>query len=525
IARDITTLVWLQHMRQESEQRLRQLTENISEVLWLADVEQGQMLYVSPACTTVWGIRREQLYEQPASLLDMVHAEDRERVIAAATRHPHGGFDEEYRVIRPDGEERWVHASTFPIRNSAGVIYRVAGIAKDITDYKRLMATEHEQRLLAEALRDIANALNSTRDMPEVLDRLLIHIEQVVPHDAAEIMLVKDGVARVVRSRGYDSRGFQEELEALRFPVHETPNLRYMSQTRKPLIISDVLDTNADTPTLKSSPALFWRSSAGVPICSRDEVMGFINLCSLTPYFFTPIHADRLQGFAEQAAIAIRNALLLEQARELAAHQERQRLARDLHDAVSQTLFSATITAEAFVRQWERDPASVGPKLADLHRLTRGALAETRAVLLELRPEALTDIGFEELLHQLAEAVQSRKRLDITLDLEKANMLSPDVKLVLYRIAQEALNNIMKHARASSVVIRLTRRDGHVMLDIRDNGQGFDPANIRPASLGLGFMRERAESIDAKLDIISAPGAGTQIVVTWPNQMGKGTTS
>ena len=250
IARDITTLVWLQNMRQESEQRLRQLTENISEVVWLSDVEQGQMLYVSAACSTVWGIRREQLYEQPASLLDMIHPDDRDRVMEAGRRHPHGGFDEEYRVIRPDGEERWVHSSTFPIRSSTGEIYRVAGIAKDVTDYKRLMATEHEQRLLAEAMRDIANALNSTRDMPEVLDRLLIHIEQVVPHDAAEIMLVKNGMARVVRSRGYDSRGLQVELEALEFPVEETPNLRSMSETRKPLIIPDVLDAAADTPAL-----------------------------------------------------------------------------------------------------------------------------------------------------------------------------------------------------------------------------------------------------------------------------------
>jgi PAS domain S-box-containing protein len=521
IERDITTLKWAQAARQESEQRLRQLTDNIDEVLWLRDVQTGQMLYVSAAFTTLWGGARDQLYERPHAFIEYVHPEDRERVLDAVQQYPKGDFDDEYRIVRPDGQVRWIRAHTLPIRNEAGEIYRVAGIAEDITEYKRLVHDEQEQRALAEALRDISNTLNRTVDMTEILDRLLTNIERVVPHDAAEIMLLDGERARIVRSRGYASRGLQEALNALDFTVSETPNLHYMHQSQKPLIVPDVEQTSEDR-ALKKSPALFWRSYAGVPICTKDEVIGFINLGSLTPYFFTPVHADRLQAFAEQAAIAIQNARMYEETRELAAHQERQRLARDLHDAVSQTLFAATITTETLLRKWERDPASVGPKLAELHQLTRGALAETRAVLLELRPESLTDINFKNLLEQLVEAIQSRKQLDILLELDYADDLSSELKLVLYRITQEALNNIVKHAQASQVNIHLTGDSARLILEIRDDGVGFDMINVQPTSMGLRIMRERAEGAGATIDIRSTPGEGTHIAVRWENHTGKG---
>lgn len=520
IERNITTLKWAQMARQESEQRLRQLTDSVDEVLWLRDAQTGQMLYVSAAFATVWGITRDRLYEQPDAFVEYVHPEDRDRVLESLQQHTKGGFHEEYRIIRPDGRESWIRAHTLPIKNEAGEVYRVAGIAEDITEYKILALAEQEQRALAEALRDIANALNSTVDMAEILDRLLINLERVVPHDAAEIMLIDGKQARIVRSRGYASRGLQEELERLDFSVSETPNLRYMHETQKPLIIPDV-EQVSEAYMLKVSPALFWRSYAGVPISTKGEVLGFINLGSLIPYFFTPIHADRLQAFAEQAAIAIHNARLHEETRELAAHHERQRLARDLHDAVSQTLFAATILTETLLRQWERDPTSIRKKLADLHQLTRGALAETRAVLLELRPESLIDISFESLLKQLSEAVQARKQLRILLQLEHTESLPPELKLVLYRITQETLNNIVKHAQATQVHIRLSREGTSFTYEISDNGVGFDTARLQPTSMGLGIMHERAESVGAAIDIRSAAGEGTKIVVKWDNFAGK----
>jgi len=518
IERDITMLKWAQAMQKENEERLRQLTENIDEVLWLKDVSTNQMLYVSPAYSTIWGASRKSLYENAASFLGIVNPEDRPRIQEALQQHPSGGFDEEYRIIPSDKKQRWIHARTFPIRNEQGEIYRVAGVAEDITEQKRLMIAEHEQRVLAEALRDTANALNSTLDMSEVLDRILANIKRVVPPDAAEIMLIENGVAHIVRSQGYADRGLQDELQCLSFSVASTPNLRYMTETKQPLIVPDIQHSTGDI-TLKMSPALFWRSYAGVPINTQDAVIGFINLGSITPNFFTPVHADQLQGFAEQAAIAIKNARLHEQVQELAAHRERQRLARDLHDAVSQTLFSASITAEALLRNWNRDPSAIGEQLADLHRLTRGALAETRAVLLELRPDTLMEIELEELVRQLIEAIRSRKHIDISLSInapkDAAYHMPPDLKLGLYRIIQESLNNVVKHSDATHVDMTLAYRDDHVRLDITDDGRGFDLEAVPPSSMGLRIMHERVETLGAALKIESQIGSGTHISVTW----------
>jgi signal transduction histidine kinase len=222
--------------------------------------------------------------------------------------------------------------------------------------------------------------------------------------------------------------------------------------------------------------------------------------------------------FADQAAIAIENARLYEQAQELAAVQERQRLARDLHDAVTQTLFSASLIAEVLPRLWERNADEGRRRLEELRQLTRGALAEMRTLLLELRPAALTEVGLGDLLRQLTEAITGRARVPITLIVEGQCPLPPDVQVALYRIAQEALNNIAKHSGATEATVTLHCQPDQVELCIRDNGRGFDQARVSPDRLGLGIMRERAESVGATFAIESRVGHGTRITVVWKDE-------
>lgn len=510
IARDITERHRAEEALAESEARFRQITENIHEVFWLRDLATNRVLYISPAYEEIWGLPRQALYDNPASFITAVHPADRERVLAAQANVKQVDFDVQYRIIRPDNTERWVHARSFPIRDASGKIYRIAGVAEDITERKYAEAMEVEQRRLAEALRDTANTLNSTIDLSEVLDRILENIGHVVPHDAAEIMLIEGDTACSVSRRSYTGEA-SEDAEDQRWKIAETPYLQYMIDTRQPVLLPDMITF----PDGIQVGGKLWRAAVSALISIQDERIGFIHLVSTTPHFFTPVHADRLGAFAEQCAIAIRNAQLHEQGQILAALQERQRLARDLHDSVTQTLFSATITAEALLRQWNSKPDKIHPRLEQLYSLIRGALAETRALLLELRPASLEDSDLSPLLFQLAEAIRSRRRIAIDVTAEEGLPLPGDVKLTLYRITQEALNNIAKHARATHATVQLYSAAHAIILSVIDNGRGFDPEQIRATSMGLGIMRERAEAIGAALHISTEIGKGTEIIVQW----------
>jgi len=385
-----------------------------------------------------------------------------------------------------------------------------AQLQAEIAERQRVEQMERDQRVLAEALRDSAAALNSTLNLDEVLDRILDNVERVVHHDVANIMLIENGITRVVRLRGYETlgEGVPEEVKAVRFPVDETANLRHMMDVGKWIIIPDV---RAYPGWGKSSTV----SYLGAPIRLGQEIIGFLALDSLTPGFFSELDAERLQAFADQAAIAIQNARLYSQAQAFATLQERQRLARDLHDAVSQTLFSASVIAESLPRLLTRDTTKVERGLTQLHQLTRGALAEMRALLVELYPAELVETDLSDLLRQLADSLASRTTTAIDLFVENVGPLPPDVQMALYRIAQEALNNVARHARATQVIIQLVGRAAGVEIHFTDDGCGFDETQAYPTHFGLANMRERAASIGAALAIRSHPGHGTDIILTW----------
>jgi ligand-binding sensor domain-containing protein/GAF domain-containing protein/two-component sensor histidine kinase len=289
-------------------------------------------------------------------------------------------------------------------------------------------------------------------------------------------------------------------------------------------------------------------SAALAPLTIKERVAGTLVLIKEDGKGgFSQADLDLLVAFADQAAIAIENARLYEEAHQVAASQERSRLARDLHDAVTQTLFSASLIAEVLPGLWENDPAEGRQLLGDLRQLTRGALAEMRTLLLELRPAALVEANLGDLLRQLAESVSGRTGIPVAVSLEGCPVpdLPDDVHVALYRIAQEGLNNVVKHAQAHRAEIRLwcaqleaaaARRSGaatksaaagpqkaraaaeppsRVKLTIADDGHGFDPGAVPLDHLGLGIIRERSQAIGAALRIDSRPGQGTAIEVDW----------
>jgi signal transduction histidine kinase/ligand-binding sensor domain-containing protein len=230
----------------------------------------------------------------------------------------------------------------------------------------------------------------------------------------------------------------------------------------------------------------------------------------------TRANARRLEERIAERTEALNNAneLLREKATQDAVAAERTRLARDLHDAVTQTLFSATLIADVLPDLWEKNRSEGDRRLQELRQLTRGALAEMRTLLVELRPNALVEIPLPTLLRQLTDALIGRARIDIQLRCNGEKKLPADVQVGLYRIAQESLNNIIKHSRATQAVVTLAMADT-VRLTVSDNGAGFDPSIVTPDHIGLRIMRERAESIGAQFRIDSQPGEGTQISVIW----------
>jgi signal transduction histidine kinase len=190
-------------------------------------------------------------------------------------------------------------------------------------------------------------------------------------------------------------------------------------------------------------------------------------------------------------------------------------LARDLHDAVTQSLFAARLQAETLLQRWQPESPAARRSLEDVYRLTRGALAEMRTLLLEMRPAALAQTSLDDLLRHLVEATEARTRTSIEAALHGRRSLPPDVTIALYRIAQEALNNAVRHSAARRITLTLRQTTGAVALTVEDDGCGFDPSRVGPEQLGLAIMRERAEAIGASLRVDGRIGRGTTVTATW----------
>jgi signal transduction histidine kinase len=259
-----------------------------------------------------------------------------------------------------------------------------------------------------------------------------------------------------------------------------------------------------------------FKALLAVPMIARDQIYGEMVLFYPEQHTFDEDEIQLVVAVCDQAALAIENARLRAQAAQTAVAAERSRLARDLHDAVTQTLFSASLIAEVLPRLLERDHEEGLRRLVDLRQLTRGALAEMRTLLLELRPATLTEVELQDLLRQLSEALTGRARIPVNLDVSgQVHPLPPDVQIVFYRVAQEALNNIFKHSAATDVKVRLEYEPDEVCLTVSDNGRGFDLTSVSAGRLGLKIMRERAESINANFGVTSLPDGGTRITLTW----------
>jgi signal transduction histidine kinase len=249
----------------------------------------------------------------------------------------------------------------------------------------------------------------------------------------------------------------------------------------------------------------------GVPLEANDRIIGMLTVSHNEPNFYTEHHASLLTAVATQVAVAIENARLYEQAQQLAAVEERQRLARELHDSVSQALYGIALGARTARTLLDREPAKAAEPVDYVLSLAEAGLAEMRALIFELRPESLEIEGLMAALDKQVAATAARYGLQVTADLAEEPEMDLAQKEIFYRIAQEALHNVVKHAHATKANVRFAAENGSYVLEVGDDGVGFDTNQSFPGHMGLVSMSERASSIGAELEVESKPGAGTVI--------------
>jgi len=382
---------------------------------------------------------------------------------------------------------------------------------------RRVEERTSELRMLLDITHDAA----ATLDLQPLVGLILDRVKEVVDYTGAALFVLDDSGEglNLLRYQG----PIPQHTLAYRWSLATHPHAHEVVTRARPVIINDVYSdhplaeafrraSKSDLGELRSD----WGSWMGVPMMLRDRVIGMLSVEIDQVNAYTGRHAELLLAVADHAAMAVENARLYERARGLAALEERQKLARELHDSVSQALFGIGLGARTARALLDRDPSKVADPLDYVVSLAEAALTEMRALIFELRPDALQQDGLVGILDKQAAALAARHKLNIETDLGSEPDATLEVKEALYRIGQEALHNAVRHAHATTIWVRLNQAGQGLTLEILDNGVGFDPEGSFPGHLGLQSMRERAARMGAVILVESAPGEGARLQVIVP---------
>ncbi len=500
------------------DQQYKSIFETAGDGLIVNDLETGLVVEANPAACTMYGYARDEFIGlHPTSFIHPDSSHQFTKYVQAVQSQ---GVNVAQQVhMRRDGSQFNIELSgtVYTNQGRAYLLNAVRDVSQRVSEeqmlQQRVEARTREQSTLLEISQTLASALELQPGL--ILDQLRV----IIDYTHAGLFKLEDSTLAALAMRGP-----QPLEEAMPFQIRlQSPEaLTMLFNGQRSTRIADV--HSADPPArflhyllddqasilLEGVQSWMW-----VPLAIKSRIIGAVGVAHAERDYFTAHHADLALTVANQAAITMVNAELYEHAHTLAALQERQRLARNLHDAVNQSLFSAGLIAEVLPRLWERDPDEGRRSLEDLRRLTRGAQADMRLLLAELRPSTLTDAELSDLLRLLGNALTGRTNVPISVTVAGEGKLPADVQVALYRLCQEGLNNIAKHSGASRVDIQLQYETGGVELRIRDDGRGFDPEQTPPGHYGLSMMRERATGVGATLSIISQPGHGTEIVIRW----------
>ncbi len=366
---------------------------------------------------------------------------------------------------------------------------------------------------LLKAMSDAVLAMTSELRTESILQKL-VESARVLVHAQYAALGIPDGEGGFAQ---FITSGMSDELMQAIGPLPRTHGLLgAMLAETAPYRTRDI----RKDPRFEWWPAVHpaMTSFLGVPIVSKGNVIAaFYLTCKIGADEFTRDDQSTIEMLAAHSAIAIENARLFERSRELSVVEERNRLAREFHDSVSQTLFSMSLVADAAAMLVERDAAQAKAKLEELREMARTAVQEMRSLIFELRPAELEADGLTATLRKHLEVLRRVYGTEIGFKESGWVRPQPAVELEIYRIAQEALSNALKHAQAGRIEVELTLTKGTARLAVSDDGAGFDPADaqIRATRLGITSMEERAEALGGQLSIESDP-QGTRVELEVP---------
>ncbi len=466
----------------ESADRLRELVENIKHVFWIISGDLTEVLYISPAYEAIWGRTCRSLLESPHDRLEAIHADDRSAVERQYREGAAGGdYSVEYRITRPDGEIRWVRDRAFPIRDERGKTIRIVGIAEDITRWKQieseLRTSEEHNRLISELTADYAYTGRIEPDGTIVVERQTEGFTRVTGYTHEEMN----------RLGGWQILFHPDDIAAVEErSQNNLDSERHVDETR-------IVTKDGAIRWIRYSSQRFASSPGG----RVDRLVGAVQ--DITE---RRLAEDRLRDLSRR---------LLE-----VQEQERRHLARELHDEVGQHLTALNLNLEAAAGL---NQAEARRGLEQARALVKDLAGRIRNLSLQLRPTMLDDLGLVPALLWLFDSWTARTRIAVQFEHHGlSRRLGHEVETAAYRIIQEALTNVARHAGANDVTVRAWLADDRIHLTVEDRGRGFDAESAlrHGASAGLSGMRERATLLAGELSVESIPERGTRIAAILP---------
>jgi PAS domain S-box-containing protein len=522
IVHDITERKKTEELSMETEQMFRAIVENSHAGIFTVD-DAFHITYANDMVSQLLLRSNEEIIGH-----DFREFLDEESQKLVAERYVRRQMGEnvppryEFNIVQKDGHKRRVEISSTIFRSVSGSL-RTVGQVLDITERKQAEEELHkaheelESRVeirtseLSEANRLLQNEIAQRALAEESLRQSELKYRHLVQSTNTIILEMNtEGKITFFNSFAEQFFGYAESEILGKSVLGTIVPLRDSADRDLKAMIEDILRNPEqyrlnENENMRRNGERVWIVWTNQPLFDEEGKLRDI-LC---------VGIDRTEQKRSEQMLAQRE-------REKAATEERNRLARDLHDAVSQTLFSASLISEVLPRLWERDDKEGRKRLEEVRQLTRGALAEMRTLLLELRPDSLVEAEIDYLLNQLGESITGRSRVPVTVAVTGRCAMPVEVKVALYRIAQEALNNVAKHAGAREARVNLLCRPEKLTLQIIDDGRGFNIRGIPPNSLGLSIMRERAREIGATLSVRSRAGKGTRVRAVWNNPSGEG---